>query len=67
MKKIINTYNKKLVFPKYDFSIGSKEVKEVSNEQSKELLNNKWIKEAFSEKIKKTEDPLKKEKNKGRK
>jgi hypothetical protein len=50
MKKIINSSNKKLVFPKYDLALDANEIKEVSNTLANDLLCNSCIREVFSEK-----------------
>jgi len=48
MKKIINQSNKKLVFPKFDLTIDSNEIKELDDNLVSELLGNANIKEVIS-------------------
>lgn len=50
MKKIINTNQNKLIFPKIDFSIESNEIKKVTDTQYFYLMQNSWIHEIFPEK-----------------
>lgn len=53
MKKIINTYHKKLIFPTLDFSIESNEIKIVTDSFFLKLIYNPWLKEIIHENQKK--------------
>ena len=52
MKKITNTYNKKMIFPALDFSIDTNEIKSVPDNIFRKLIQNVWIKEVISNKDK---------------
>lgn len=49
MKKIINTSENDLFFPKYDLRIQSKEIKKVDDETFDQLTGNMYIKEVVKE------------------
>jgi len=56
MKKIINKNNKRLVFPQFDLSIEPNEIKIVSDENARILLENISIKEVLSDSLKLIEE-----------
>ncbi len=70
MKKIINTYNKRLTFPSLDFSIEPNEIKIISESDFINLIPNLWLKEIVPEtqkkKVEKIKEKLKIKKQKGR-
>jgi len=66
MRKIINKSNRKLVFPKFDLALEPEEIKEISDEDFKELIGNYAIKEVLPESLKSI-DEKKTKKNKSRK
>ena len=53
MKKIINKYRARLTFPKYDFSIGPNEIKEITDEQFYGVIMHESIEEVLTETSKK--------------
>lgn len=67
MKKIINKYKSRLVFPKYDLVIDTNEIKEVSDVIFYEIIHNSFIDEILPKTIKDDEEFKKIGKNKNRK
>lgn len=51
MKKIINKNKVRLVFPKYDLSIDSNEIKEVTEEQFNGVIQNSSIEEVIKKEV----------------
>ena len=63
MKKVINISNDDLLFPRLDFSIRSKEIKNISDEAFSQVCGNSNIKEYMELKIEVKEE-IKVEKSK---
>ena len=63
MKKVINISNDDLLFPRLDFSIRSKEIKNISDEAFLQVCGNSNIKEYMEPKIEVKEE-IKVEKSK---
>jgi len=64
MRKIINTYHKRLTFPLLDFSIEPNEIKVVSEIDFISLIPNGCLKEVVKEKQKDKIEEVKKVENK---